>query len=147
MFSKSGGIPPIKAVMTAFPYSVETGEPIARAKSLMAEHDIRHLPVMSHGQLVGVVAERDINLALDPDRGLPPPTELRVSDVFLREAYVVEATEPLDKVLLHMAGNHIDSALVVRDGRLVGIFTATDACERFGEFLQSLFPRGSGEAA
>jgi acetoin utilization protein AcuB len=147
MTSKSAGIPPMKAIMTPFPYSVERGDPIARARSLMAKHGIRHLPVMDRGKLVGVVADRDITLALDPARGLPPEKKLKVNDACVRQAYVVESTEPLDNVLLQMAEKHIGSALVVKEGRLVGIFTATDACRRYGEFLRSLYPRGSGEAA
>ena len=52
--------PSIAAVMTAFPYSVGVDEPITRAQALMAEHDIRHIPVKDDNQLVGVVTERDI---------------------------------------------------------------------------------------
>ena len=36
-----------------------------------------------------------------------------------------------DRVLLHMADEHIGCALVVKDGRLAGIFTTTDACRVF----------------
>ena len=36
---------------------------------MMAAHEIRHLPVMEGGQLVGVVADRDIRLILDPREG------------------------------------------------------------------------------
>jgi hypothetical protein len=38
-----------------------------------------------------------------------------------------------------MAGEHIGSALITRHGRLVGIFTATDACRIFCEHLRSIF--------
>jgi acetoin utilization protein AcuB len=133
------GIPPIKAVMTPFPYWIDKGEPIAAARKMMAGHSIRHLPVMEAGRLVGVITDRDINLILDPGLGDPPEGKT-VGDICVSRVYVVDLMEPLDRVLLHMAKHHIGSALVMKDGRLVGIFTVTDACRWFGEMLQSLFP-------
>ena len=58
-------------------------------------------------------------------------------DVFVTDAYVVEGSESLDLVLEQMARKHIGSALVIRDGLLVGILTATDACRLFCDYLRS----------
>jgi len=135
----------MKSVMTPFPYAVEVDRPISDAKALMAAHDIRHLPVTEHGKLVGVISERDIRRALDPAFGLPPETELQVSNVFVPDAYVVEITEPLDSVLSVMAVRHLGSALVVKGEKLAGIFTVTDACRHFSEFLRSQRPAIVGD--
>ena len=60
----------------------------------------------------------------------------------------VDPDEPLDGVLSAMGERHIDAVLVTREGRLAGIFTVTDACARFCEFLRAWFPRGEdGKAA
>ena len=48
------GIPPIKRVMTPFPYSIDSGESLVAAKRMMAAHGFRHLPVKSSGKLAGV---------------------------------------------------------------------------------------------
>ncbi len=53
------------------------------------------------------------------------------------ESYVVDAQTPLDEVLDHMASHRIGSALVTSNGELAGIFTATDACRAFAEFLRA----------
>jgi len=53
----------------------------------------------------------------------------------------------LDHVLMEMADRHIGSVLVVREKRLAGIFTVTDACRRFGEFLRATFPPGDDNRA
>ncbi len=140
-------IPPIKAVMTPFPYSVQIEQSIAEARKMMREHDIRHLPVMQREELVGIVSDRDIKLALDPGLGLPGEDKLTVRNVCVRDAYVVGVSEPLDAVLMEMARRHIGSALVVKQERLVGIFTVTDACRHFARFLRQLFPRGGGDDA
>ena len=43
--------------------------------------------------------------------------------------------EPLDRVVLQMADRHLGSAMVARDGRVIGIFTVTDACRVLGRLL------------
>ncbi len=122
--------------MTVFPYFVTSGTSVHRARELMAQHDIRHLPVMEGEELVGVITDCDMEQAERAKIGLPRKDRLSVSDVFVREAYVVEQNERLDKVLLVLARKHLDCALVVDAGRLVGIFTTTDACRAFAEHLQ-----------
>ena len=140
-------IPPIKAVMTAFPYYIEGDQPVAKAREVMAEHGIRHLPVVNDGKLISVVTDRDIRLA-SGSAGTPSNDGgLVVRDIPGRDAYIVELTEPLDVVVLHMARHHTDAALVVKNDRLVGIFTMTDACHFLGDLLRSLFPRDHGDDA
>lgn len=140
-------IPPIKAVMTAFPHSVESEQPVAKAREMMTEHGIRHLPVVKDGKLISVVTDRDIRLALRRTEASPREGDLLVRDVRARDAFIVELTEPLDVVVLHMARHRIDAALVVKSDRLVGIFTMTDACHFLGDLLQALFPRDHGDDA
>ena len=137
-------IPQIKAVMTPFPHWVASEQPVSEAVRLMAEHEIRHLAVKTGGELVAVLTERDIQNARNLN---PRADQLPVADVCVRQAYVVELTEPLDRVLRGMADKHSDSALVVKDGKLAGIFTLTDACRRFGDLLRSLFPSSGDDAA
>jgi len=140
-------IPLIKAVMTPFPWHVDPTGSLDDAKALMREHGIRHLPVKEGDSLLGIVTDRDIGLVESVVRQSGDSPPLAVRDVGIREAYVVELTEPLDRVLIQMADRHIDSALVVKRGRLVGIFTATDACMRFGEFLNWVYAPSGGDAA
>src|SRR6476659_3702834 len=132
-------IPSIGSVMTPFPYVVQVDDPLLVARTLMVKHSIRHLPVKDGNTLVGVLTDRDLKRALDPGLGLPPKEELFVRDVFVPDAYVVDVAEPLDAVLRHLSSRHIGSALVTKNGRLVGIFTLTDAARLFGEYLRALF--------
>lgn len=137
-------IPSIGSVMTPFPYIVQVDESVLAARALMVEHQVRHLPVKAGNTLLGVLTDRDLKRALDPSLGLPPKAELLVRDVFVPDAYVVDVGEPLDGVLDHLSSQHIGSALVTKQGRLVGIFTLTDAARIFCRHLRSLFPGHSG---
>jgi acetoin utilization protein AcuB len=137
-------IPSIGSVMTPFPYVVQVNESVLAAKALMVQHEVRHLPVKDGNTLLGVLTDRDLKRALDPSLGLPSDEELFVRDVFVPDAYVVDMGEPLDGVLDHLSSQHIGSVLVTKNGRLVGIFTLTDAARLFCRHLRSLFPPHSG---
>lgn len=129
-------MPAVGTVMTPCPQRVDVGDSLLFARALMQRHEVRHLPVMRGEAVVGVLTDRDVKRALDPDLGLPPSDELFVEDVCVGDAYVVDREEPLDRVLDHMASQHIGSALITENGHLVGIFTATDACRAFCGFLR-----------
>ena len=137
-------IPSIKSVMTPFPYSIDVDGEVRDALDMMAEHGIRHLPVKRGADLVSIVSERDVRIALGPE---DPPPGTRVREVAVREAYVVDLNDRLDYVLEEMAARQIGSAVVVKEGRLAGIFTTTDACAAFARFLRGEFPTGGDEAA
>ena len=137
-------IPAIGAVMTPFPYVVQVDASVLTAKALMVEHEVRHLPVKDGNTLLGVLTDRDLKRAFDPGLGLPPKEELFVRDVFIPDAYVVDIGESLDNVLDHLSMQHIGSALVTKHGRLVGIFTLSDAARILCQHLRSLFPSRSG---
>lgn len=140
-------IPTVQSVMTPFPYSIDAGASLREARHMMQSHEVRHLPVVARKKLAGVITDRDLKRALDPSLGLSPKDELFVEDVMVHEPYVVETTERLDGVLEEMATEVIGCALVVREKKLVGIFTTTDACRAFADHLRKARPGGGGEAA
>jgi CBS domain-containing protein len=137
-------VPLIKFIMTPFPYSVDMEDTVAAASEMMAEHGIRHLPVTDRGRPVGVVSARDVRRALSEG---PRDSKGRVREIADLDAYIVELTAPLDSVVNEMAQRHIATGLVVRDGRLVGIFTSTDVFTYLGKLLATLYPRGSDDVA
>lgn len=138
--------PLIKSIMTPFPYSVDVEDTVLNACTMMIDHNIRHLPVTDKGRPVGVVTDRDIRRILD-SLSKDSSGEKNVKQVANLDTYVVELTAPLDTVVIEMAKRHIATGLVVKDDRLVGIFTSTDVFTYLGKLLKSLFPHGSDDAA
>jgi acetoin utilization protein AcuB len=133
--------------MTPFPWFVEASAPLVRAQELLSDHGIRHLPVTRGGELVGIVAARDIELAVSISADGAGWEVLTVKDISTLEPYVVDMAEPLDRVLDTMAERRLSAALVTRQGRLAGILTATDGCRGFSEFLRAMFPEGPDDEA
>jgi acetoin utilization protein AcuB len=133
-------LPQILAFMTPFPYSIDIDAPLAEAHAFLRDRHIRHLPVTEDGELAGILTDRDINLALGPDLDSPPEQELSVRDVYQPDSYIVEAGALLEDVAAAMAERNIGSALITRGGKLVGIFTATDACRALVRVLRDQHP-------
>ena len=126
--------------MTPFPYSIDVDAPLKDAHKLMREHHFRHLPVTRDGAIVGVLTDRDIKLVLGPDFDYPNEEQLTVRDAYVERPCVVNASTPVAIVARTMAENHIGSAIVTKNDKLVGIFTVTDACRALADVLA-----GSGE--
>ena len=137
--------PSLAIAMTPFPYSVDHNASLEFAQQLMAQHKVRHLPVTEEQGLVGLLTERDMRAVEHLHSGLSAKRELTVNDAYMADPYIVDLHEPLDNVLMTMAERHIGSAIVTRAGKLVGMFTAVDACRCFGTFLREHFPRVEGD--
>jgi len=134
-------IPQIQKFMTPMPHSVGVKIPLATAHALMREHAVRHLPVQEAGRLVGVLTDRDIKLA-GSFRGAG---ELLVEDVMTPEPYTVNPQAPVDQVVAEMARHKYGCALVQQEnGKLVGIFTATDALRVLEELLHQNYREAGG---
>ena len=137
-------MPTLKAAMTPFPYSVELESPLTTASNMMQEHNIHHLPVMDGNKIFGVITQKDINaiqkLMLDRDSD----EVLQIRHAYISKPYIVDINEPLEKVLLTMAYEHIGAVVITKHEKLVGVFTYIDACRFFGEYLKARFPSDTG---
>jgi len=111
--------------MTVAPVVVSSDRTLAEAHRLMRERNIRHLPVVDHGRLVGIVSQRDLYL-LETLRGVDPANET-VGEAMSGEPYTVAPDAPLDAVATAMAEKKYGSAVVVDRGSVIGLFTTVDA--------------------
>jgi acetoin utilization protein AcuB len=131
-------IPLLKTVMTPFPWWVDIDEPLLVARDMMRKHKVRHLPVKENGRLVSVVTDRDLKFALDPELGLPPRESMRVRDVCVYSAYIVDIETRLEIVLDTLADRRIGSALITKDEKLVGIVTLPDICRTLAKIIRDM---------
>jgi len=111
--------------MSEGPHTIASSEPLSAAHREMRAHKIRHLPVVDGDEVVGVVSMDDLHL-METLKNIDPET-VPVADAMTPDPYVVSPDQPLEAVVAHMSGNKIGSAVVMRDGSLVGVFTTVDA--------------------
>lgn len=117
-------MPTVDRYMTREPYSIASTETLARARSLMHRHAIRHLPVVDGGRLVGIVSERDVSV-LEAVPGIDL-NHVEVAKV-MSPPLDVWATTPLDEVSELMQRKKADCVVVKGGHGVEGIFTAIDA--------------------
>lgn len=129
--------PTIQKYMTYIPHSIESRETVQKAVSAMKEFNIRHLPVLENGQVIGVVSDRDIKLATSFSGATPEL--LKVKDICHDHPYQVDPDASLSEVVLEMAEKRYGSALVVQNKKLVGIFTMVDACRALAAVIAQRF--------
>lgn len=125
--------PTIQKFMTTQPYSIEASERLEAAIQLMSDRKIRHLPVTRRGEVVGILSDRDVKLAMSV-RGLDLSV-LPVLDFAAEKPYTVDPDIPIGQVATTMASKHYGSAIVMQNGKLVGIFTTVDACRALAEIV------------
>lgn len=115
----------VGAWMTLQSHTIGDDQSLAEARARMHHLQVRHLPVLHGGHLVGVLSERDIlvveSLTADLDN-------VHVEDAMTADPWSVEPDAPLAQVAATMAERRIGTAIVVEGGdRVVGLFTTTDA--------------------
>jgi acetoin utilization protein AcuB len=124
---------PVRDFMTLLPHTIGPRQTLEDAHRVMRTHGIRHLPVLYGGKLVGVVSQRDLALI----ESLPDvqPKDVPVEDAMSTDLFVVAPDAPLAGVAAHMADHKLGSAVVVEQDRVIGLFTATDACRALARVL------------
>jgi acetoin utilization protein AcuB len=127
-------MPPVSRYMTAQPWTIERDASLHDAAQLMRSHQIRHLPVLSSGTLVGLITDRDLQLIAARHGG--DLAAAPVAEAILERPFIVTGDTALDEVAEIMAEHKYGSVIVMgRDG-VEGIFTAVDACRVLAEVLQ-----------
>jgi acetoin utilization protein AcuB len=114
--------------------SMDKNESLGTALRLMREHQIRRLPIVSKGKLVGIVSDRDLKGALPSDATSLDVWELhglldrlKISDIMTKNVITTTPDATIERVALIMLENKIEGLPVLdARGNLVGIVTEGD---------------------
>lgn len=128
-------IPPIRDLMSTAPFTIAGEQTMSQAHALMTREQIRHLPVMVAGRLVGIITQSDLHLI--ESLSMVDPNRVRVDAVMTSEVYMVGPDAPVDEVVQEMVRRRYGSTIVVEDYAVVGIFTVVDVCRAFAEMLRA----------
>jgi acetoin utilization protein AcuB len=120
-------------LMTASPHTIGRGLTLQDADQMMKKHDIRHLPVLDGGALVGVISDRDVQVIGSMSE--LDPSCILVEDAMSASPWTVARETPLLDVARTMAEKKLGSAVVVENNRVIGVFTTTDGMKCLAELL------------
>lgn len=128
-------IPTIDQFMTKVPHTINSHQTLSYAKKMMYEFQIRHLPVMDHKNVVGILSQHDLDYLLS-FRGVDPNVET-VEQAMSVDPYCVKTGTQIVDACLVMAENKYSCVLVKDENQLVGIFTWVDALRSMHQLLNS----------
>jgi len=125
--------PVVRQYMTATPHTIGPTSSLAAARRIMVQHQVRHLPVLDGGRIVGQLSERDLFLV----ESLPNvnPTDVRVEEAMVQNVFTVGPDTPVGEVVETMIERKLGSAVVCEGERVVGVFTTIDALQALHETL------------
>jgi len=126
----------IREYMTPSPVTIGVEQSLREAHQVMRSFSIRHLPVLEHGKLVGIVTERDLQL-LESFRDVDQRTT-SVREAMTIEPFVCHPDDAIELVARTMAQRKLGSALVVCDGQIIGVFTSSDVVRALADAMHAL---------
>ena len=114
--------------------TVDVDDSMHDAMKLLKQHDIRMLPVMKKGKLVGILTDRDLKRAsasdattLDVHELLYLVSKIKIKDIMTKNPITVPPDYTVEETAERLLKNKISGVPVVdQNGKLVGTITQTD---------------------
>jgi CBS domain-containing protein len=130
----------IRDIMKTKVIRISADDSLATVKEIMELAHVRHLPVVRHGELVGIVSQRDLlRASLSNVMGLPAEEQQRflegvkIGAVMSEEPVWIAPDASIREAARIMAERKIGCLPVIAHGELIGIVTETDVLRCFAE--------------
>jgi acetoin utilization protein AcuB len=124
----------VKNWMTKDPITVDANDSMQTAAKFLKENNIRGLPVMKNGKLIGIVTDRDLKRASASDANTLDIHELlfliekiKIKEVMTKNPITIPVDYTIEEAAEVLLDNKLSRAPVVdNNGKLAGIITQTD---------------------
>jgi acetoin utilization protein AcuB len=123
----------IKDVMTRNPITVDSETLVLDAQRIMKENNIRRLPIVDKGKLVGIITKHDLlEAAPSPATSLSIHelnyllSKMKVKEIMKKNPVTIAPDTPFEEALRLGQEKKIGSFPVTDNGKLVGIATESD---------------------
>lgn len=119
-------------IMTRSPMTAESTTTVGEALGLLYELDVRHLPVVDEGRLVGMISDRDLRTLLGPSFRLgvakTDVLERPIGPLMSSDVRSVDPETELSEAIDIMLDNRVGALAVTsaEDDQLVGIVSYVD---------------------
>lgn len=119
--------------MSPNPHTLTCESTLGDAVAVMARHQIRHVPILDDGRVVGMISDRDVKMALGPDA-----VHLRLDEIDPRQAegplnwfmsdgaYTVRSDASMAEAAALLLDRRIGAVPVLDGERLVGVLSVVD---------------------
>ena len=134
----------VKEIMTSDPYAIKVTESVEQVLRKLSEADVRHLPVVEAGTLVGIVSDRDVRgvvpsplEALDDPEAAQKALSRPVSQIMSHDVLSTNPEADVAEVIDLMLENRVGAIPVVEpdSGKLIGIVSYVDVLRAARDLL------------
>ena len=129
--------------MTVAPYTIGPNESLQAAIDIIRNHEIRELPVVEDGMLIGIITDRDLRQMAPSypfcrdEKEIRHYTEnLKVFSAMSANPLTVSPDAPLVKAAKLLNTYRVTSLPVIDGERLAGIISVTDVLKAFIELCE-----------
>jgi CBS domain-containing protein len=120
-------LPRVAELMTADPVVVDADAPATEAERLIKTYRVSGLPIVSGGEVVGVISQSDLVVARSSAMVSANWERMRVRHLMTSPAVTVHAGTPIRRAADLMVRRHIHRLVVVDDeDRPIGILSSLD---------------------
>jgi len=123
----------IRDMMTKNPITVDSETLVIDARKIMKENNIRRLPVVDKGKLLGIITKHDLlEASPSPATSLSVHelnyllSKMKVKEIMKKNPVTLTPDTPFEEALKIGQDKRIGSFPVVENGKLVGIATESD---------------------
>ncbi|NLI61547.1 MAG: CBS domain-containing protein [Clostridiales bacterium] len=132
----------VRQKMTSDLFTISPDQTIPDAQEIMTENNIKRLPVLKNGKLVGVVSKEDI-LRASPSKATTFSVgeinyllaKTKVSRIMTKDPITISSNALLEEAAILMRDHGVSFLPVVDDNDLVGIITESGIFDAFIELL------------
>jgi CBS domain-containing protein len=141
----------IRDIMKTKVIRISADDSLGTVKEIMELAHVRHLPVVRHGELVGIVSQRDLlRASLSNVMGLPADEQQRflegvkIGEVMSEAPVWIAPDASIREAARIMAERKIGCLPVIQDDKLLGLITETDILWQYCRDLGGCPKRGPG---
>ena len=135
----------VKEVMSKNPVTIGPATKLRVLNELMKANDVRHVPVVKNGKMIGIVTEKDIRYAMIPEKipGKKVPQgwnldHLKVQDIMTDNTITIAQEAQVEEAARIIYGLKIHALPVMKNDKLVGIISVMDILGIFIEMMGML---------
>ena len=132
----------VKNKMTTNPFTISPDLTIPDAHEIMSKNNVKRLPVVKDGRLVGVVSKEDIAQASPSKATSFSVGEItyllartKISGIMNKDVITITSDALLEEAAIVMRSNDVGFLPVVDGGKLVGVITESDIFDAFISLL------------
>lgn len=114
----------VREIMSNRVLSLRHNDTVLKAAEMLSNHNVGSLPIVTDGELVGIITDRDIVLRCVAGRC--DATQMRIGEIMSTKLVTVTPEDSVRSAMDVMAANQVRRLPVTEDNRVVGMLSLAD---------------------